>query len=175
MLGPRFAHRAIQLLRRTAHHLRDEIRDEQSPAMHRDLRHAAGRGQRHVRLPFARFAIEALHLSVALTRHQQVALMPRHACRTEQPPAITLGHIQPCLHFPAIAQIKAQHIAAAARHACGNEQPPLGIEKELVRGGQPADDRSHMRSGIQVVALHFSRAIHQDQHICCSRRRGEHQ
>ena len=117
VLRPRLAHGAIQRLRRTPHHLGREIRDKQPPAMHGDLRHAAGRRQRHVRLPFARLAIEALHLPIALTRHQQIALMPRHSRRTKQPPAIALWHIQPRLHLPPVPWIEAQHIADTTRHA----------------------------------------------------------
>ena len=133
MLRPHLAHRAIQLLRRTTHHLRGEVGDEQPSALHRDLRHAAGRRQRHVRLPFARFAIEALHLSIALTRHQQIAVKPRHPRRAKQPPAIALRHIEPRLHLSAVPWIEAQHISHTARHSGGNQQSAIRIDKNLVR------------------------------------------
>ena len=133
MLRPHLAHRAIQRLRGTPHHLGREVRDEQPSAMHGDLRHAAGRCQRHIRLPFTRLAIIALHLSIALTRHQQVALKPRHTRRTKQPPAIALRHIQPRLHLSAVPWIEAQHISHTARHSGGNQQSAIRIDKNLVR------------------------------------------
>ena len=171
MLRPRFAHRAIQLFRCTTHHLRGKVGDEQASALHRDLRHAAGRRQCHVRLPFARFAIEALHLTIALTRHQQIAVKPRHPRRAKQPPAITLRHIQPYLHLPAAPWVKAQHIPHAARHARGNQQSPLRVENDFVRRWQPADDRPHMCPGREVIPLDLARGVHEHQQV---RRRHEH-
>ena len=171
MLRPHLAHRAIQLLRRTTHHLRGEVGDEQPSALHRDLRHAAGRRQRHVRLPFARFAIEALHLSIALTRHQQIAVKPRHPRRAKQPPAIALRHIEPRLHLPSATRVKAQHIPHTTRHTRRNEEPPLRIENDFVRRWQPADNRPHMRSGREVIPLDLTRGVHEHQQV---RRRHEH-
>ena len=168
---PRRSHRVGGFHVRHPQHVRDKIREKQPPALHRHLRKAAGRALRHIRLPRARLPIESLHHAIALTRHQQIALVPGHPRGPSQMPRLSRREVDKRAEPQPRLRVKPLHRPILPRHTHGNIQPPIRPLHQRIRCGQSADERAQMFP-LRIISLHLPTVVHEHEQVGGAEARG---